>query len=41
MVRAMSKIFKADLTVVCLNENGDAYDQVLDLFQDKYSQMHL
>ena len=39
MVRAMSKIFKADLTVVCLNENGDSYDQVLELFQDKYSQM--
>ena len=39
MVRGMSRIFQADLTVVCLNENDDSYDQMLDLFQDKYSKM--
>lgn len=39
MVKGMSKIYKADLTVICLNEDKDSYEQILDFFQDKCSQM--
>lgn len=39
LVKAMTKVFKADMTVVCLNENGDSQETILDFFQDRFSQM--
>ena len=39
LVKAMMKVFKADMTVVCLNENGDSPEAVLDFLQERFSQM--
>lgn len=39
LVKAMTKVFKADMTVVCLNENGDSQETILDFFQERFSQM--
>lgn len=39
MVKGMSKIFQADLTVICLSENVNSYDQILEFFQNRCSQM--
>lgn len=39
LVKAMMKVFKADMAVVCLNENGDSPEAVLDFLQERFSQM--
>ena len=39
LVKAMIKVFKADMTIVCLNENGDSPEAVLDFLQERFSQM--
>lgn len=39
LVKAMCKVYKADIAVVCLNENGDSQEIVLDFLRDRFSQM--
>lgn len=39
MIKGMNKIYKADLAVICLSENGNSHEQILDFFQDRCSQM--
>lgn len=39
LVKAMMKVFKADMAVVCLNENGDSPEAVLDFLQERFLQM--
>lgn len=39
LVKAMSKIFNADMAVVCLKEDGDSQENVLDFLQERFSQM--
>lgn len=39
MVRGFCKIFPADIALVCLNENGDSYEVILDYIQSRYGQM--
>lgn len=38
MVKGIIRIFRADMVVICLNENGNSYEQVLNLFESRYPQ---
>ena len=37
ILKSMCGIFRADLIVVCLNENGGSYVSILDLLQSRYA----
>ena len=37
LVKAMIKIFKADMIVVCLNENSDSKEAMMDFLQERVS----
>lgn len=38
MVKGIRRIFRADMVVMCLNDNGTSYEQILDLFQSRYAE---